>query len=205
MTTQLIFDFCFFKSTVRLSYEPEIDNVKRLFEYYNSLLLIEKRFFHQSQCNFTYFTWYDCINGIQSTQKSIQFEKASVLFNCAALYTQIAGIRENGNLPKNSEGCLLNEQKLHWQSAAGCLQYLNGNFSNAPSMDMSNTMLELFIEVFLCQAYEIQVKILLKNSKSNEFLNYVLVSKIYAHVSEYHRSETQKSTEWIFLLENDSL
>jgi hypothetical protein len=152
--------------------------VKRLFEYFNSLLLIEKRFFNlQSQCNYIYFTWYDCINGIQSTQKSIQYEKASILFNCAALYTQIAAIRQNG---KES---LLNEQTIHWQSAAGCLKYLNANFSNSPSMDMCNTVLELFSEIFICQAYESSAKVYLKESKLKQFCNFISISKIYAHVS----------------------
>lgn len=167
-----------FQSTIRLSYEPEVDNLKRLFEYYNSLLLIERRLFNlQSQCNFVYFTWYDCINGIQSTQKSIQFEKASILFNIAALYTQIAAIRQNGN------EMLLNDQKLYWQCASGCLNYLNINFSNAPSLDMSNEVLDLFIDIFLCQAHEIQAKILLKESKTKQFYNFICISKIYSHVS----------------------
>jgi ribosome-associated toxin RatA of RatAB toxin-antitoxin module len=155
-----------------------MDSVKRLFEYYCSLILVEKRFFNlQSQCNYIYFTWYDCINGIQSTQKSIQYEKASVLFNCAALYSQIAAIRQNGK--EN----LLNEQKLHWQLAAGCLKYLNVNFSNSPSLDMSNQVLDLFIETFISQAYESLAKSFIKESKIKQFSNFISVSKIYAHVS----------------------
>jgi hypothetical protein len=167
------------KSTIRLSYEPDIDSIKRLFEYYNSLIFIEKRFFHQSQCNFIYFTWNDSINGIQSTQKSIQFEKASILFNCAALYTQIAGLRQNS---AHNSIYLLSEQKLYWQSAAGCMKYLNANFSNAPSMDMSGKVLELFVEIFVCQAYEVEVKILLKHSDTIEFCNFLTIAKIYSHV-----------------------
>lgn len=155
--------------------------MKRLFEYYCSLLLIEKRFFNlQSQCNYIYFTWYDCINGIQSTQKSIQYEKASILFNCAALYTQIAAIRQNG------KDNLLIDQQMHWQAAAGCLKYLNVNFSNSPSMDMSNQILDLFVDIFLCQAHESMAKrILLKESKIKQFSSLISISKIYSHVSVY--------------------
>ena len=138
--------------------------------------MAERRFFRQSQCNFVYFTWYDCINGIQATQRSIQFEKASILFNCAALYTQIAAVRHNG------KDNLLSEQKLYWQYAAGCLEYLNVNFSNSPSLDMNNKVLQIFIDVFLCQAYEIEAKILLKGAQFKQLYNFVNVAKIYSNV-----------------------
>lgn len=146
--------------------------------------IVEKRFFQNSQCNQIYFTWYDSINGIESTQKSIQFEKASVLFNCSALYSQLAAIC-----------CDVNDQKLHeqmnyWLKAAGCLNYLNTNFSNSPSLDMSPLMLYIFYEIFLSQAYEIKAKILLVSSNELDiydvnhcFMSYINCSKIYAHVS----------------------
>ncbi len=94
-----------------------------LFEYFNSLQLIERRFFQNSQCGHVFFTWYDSINGVESTQKSIQFEKASILFNCATLYTQLAAICCDGNEQKHEE------QMIYWQKAAGCLKFLTTNFS----------------------------------------------------------------------------
>ena len=101
-----------------------------------------------------------------------------MLFNCAALYTQIGAVRQNGK--EN----FLNEKKAHWQSAAGCLKYLNVNFSNSPSMDMSSPVLDVFIETFLCQAYESMAKSFLKESKLKQFSNFISIAKIYAHVSK---------------------
>lgn len=150
--------------------------------------IVEKRFFQNSQCNFIFFTWYDSINGIESTQKSIQFEKASIIYNCAALYTQLGAIISDGNEHKIK----LDEQMSYWLKAAGCLSYLNANFSNSPSLDMSSFMVSFFTEVFICQAYEIRTKILLSPANvflSNKydckslFISYTNASKIYSHVS----------------------
>lgn len=175
----------FRESTIRLSYEPCIDNINRLFEYFNSLNLTEKRFFQGSQCTNVNFTWFDSINGVESTQKSIQFEKASILFNCAALYSQIAAICCDGSSDRK-----LDDQLINWLRAAGCLKYLNTNFSNSPSLDMSSFMLHFFADIFVCQAYEIKSKLLLlTNNEFNVydpkhlFVTYTNCSRIYSHVN----------------------
>jgi hypothetical protein len=86
---------------------------------------------------------------------------------------------------QNGKDYLLSEQKLYWQYAAGCLDYLNANFSNSPSMDMNNHALQLFIDIFMCQAYEVEAKILLKGAQVKQFYNYVNVAKIYSYVSKF--------------------
>lgn len=47
----------------------------------------------------SFVTRFDSLTGVPSTQKTIAFEKASVLFNIAALYTQIAArqVRATGS------------------------------------------------------------------------------------------------------------
>jgi len=174
----------FRETTIRLSYEPSVESIHRMIEYFNTLNMVEKRFFQNSQCTNVHFTWYDSINGIESTQKSVQFEKASVLFNCSALYTQLAAICCDGNNKK------LNDQMSYWLRAAGTLTYLNTNFSNSPSLDMSSFLLEFFIDVFHCQAYEIKAKIMLTGFGTNiefntkqSFLTYLECARIYSHVS----------------------
>lgn len=176
----------FRETTIRLSYEPSMESINRMIEYFNTLNIVEKRFFQNSQCTNVHFTWYDSINGIESTQKSVQFEKASVLFNCCALYTQLAAICCDGNNKK------LNDQMSYWLRAAGTLNYLNANFSNSPSLDMSSFLLEFFIDVFHCQAYEIKAKIMLTgfgtNSEYNtkqSFVTYLECARIYSHVSSF--------------------
>ena len=173
----------FRESTIRLSYEPSLDSIKRLFEYFNSLFLIEKRFFQDSKCNNVNFTWFDSINGVESTQKSIQFEKASIMFNCATLFTQLAAICCDGNDQK------LEEQLMYWQRATGCLIYLNATFSNSPNSDMCSFVLQFLIDTFKCQAYETKAKLFIANSDSIKydpkrlFVNYANSAKIYSHVN----------------------
>ena len=170
-----------------MSYEPSHESLARLFEYFNSLSLVERRFFQNSQCKHVYFTWFDSLNGVESTQKSIQFEKAAILFNCATLFTQLAAICCDGNnSPK-----VLNEQLSYWLQAAGCLNYLNTNFSNSPSLDMSAFVLSFFTDVFLCQAYEIKAKLLLFANadecdvfdSKHVFVTYIKCSRLYSFVS----------------------
>lgn len=175
------------KLTLGLSYEPNQISICHLFEYYNALYSIEKRFFQDSQCDGVFFTWYDSINGIESSQKSIQFERASVIFNCSALYSQLAGICYDGKPEK------LNEQMSYWQKAAGCLVYLTKNFSNSPTPDMNPCLVNLFVEIFMCQAYETKCKLSLTefrdnnvkydfNSAKNLFTTYATCARVFSYV-----------------------
>ena len=136
------------------------------------------------------------MNGVESTQKSIQFEKASILFNIAALYTQLASIfsdSPNGiqNMGKEENESKLEDQLIYWLKAAGCINYLNANFSNSPSLDMSAFSLYFFVDIFMTQAYEIKAKLILnsltKCSNNYEakcmFVNYTNCSRIYSHVT----------------------
>lgn len=176
----------FRESTIKQSYEPKVESIQRLFEYFNSLQLLERRFFQNSQCNHVFFTWYDSINGVESTQKSIQFEKASILFNCATLYTQLAAICCDGKEQ------LREDQLIYWQKAAGCLHFLTNNFSNSPSFDMSSLLLNFFIGIFICQAYEVKAKLLILDIMSDAeqatnvqkvFCSYMTCARIYSHIS----------------------
>ena len=60
-----------------------------LFQYYNQLYFVERRFFPPDRSNGIYFEWYDSLTGVPCMQKTVAFEKASVLFNIGGLYTQM--------------------------------------------------------------------------------------------------------------------
>ncbi|RNA32573.1 rhophilin-2 isoform X2 [Brachionus plicatilis] len=210
--------FNFFRqSSILLCSEPSEKSLTRLFEYYKCLNIVEKRFFQNSQCNQIHFTWYDSINGVESTQKSIQFEKASILFNCSALYSQLAAICCDISDQK------LDDQMTYWLKAAGSVNYLNTNFSNSPSLDMSPFMLYLFYDIFLSQAYEIKAKMLLMTKNEldvydikHRFVSFVNCSKIYAHVAQIYEQISNKLSSnlpiknylpeiWYFLIKVKSL
>jgi hypothetical protein len=56
----------------------------------------------------------------------VAFEKASVLFNIGALYTQI-GARQDRGTPRGLDSAVDN-----FLRAAGMFQYIHENFTNAP-------------------------------------------------------------------------
>ena len=73
---------------------------------------------------------YDSLTGVPSCQRTVAFEKASVLFNIAALYTQI-GTRQDRDSQKGLDTAVDN-----FLRSAGTFQYIHENFTNAPSMDL---------------------------------------------------------------------
>ena len=67
----------------------DMEGVSLLFQYYNQLHFVERRFFPSDKRNGLYFEWYDSFTGVPCIQKTVTFEKACVLFNIGGLYTQI--------------------------------------------------------------------------------------------------------------------
>ncbi|GFY65556.1 rhophilin-2 [Trichonephila inaurata madagascariensis] len=124
------------------------NGVKLLFNYYNLLYYIDRRFFPPHRNMGIFFEWFDSLTGVPSTQKTIAFEKASVLFNIAALYTQIAAKQDR----TNSSG--VDAAVDNFLRAAGMFRYIRDNFSNAPSMDLSSDTLDTLIQLMLAQARE---------------------------------------------------
>ena len=69
--------------------------IKLLYEYYNQLTLLEKRMFINQSFAGIQFTWFDSLTAHQTSIASLAYEKASVLFNIAVLWTQIAAKKVN--------------------------------------------------------------------------------------------------------------
>ena len=80
---------------------------------------------------------FDSLTGVPSCQRTVAFEKASVLFNIGALYTQI-GSRQDRNSPEGLDRAVDN-----FLRAAGTFQYVLENFTNAPSLDLQSETLEM--------------------------------------------------------------
>ena len=75
--------------------ERSENGVKLLYEYYNQLTLLEKRMFTNQSFAGIQFTWFDALTAHQTSNKSLAYEKASVLFNIGVLWTQIAAKKVN--------------------------------------------------------------------------------------------------------------
>ncbi|XP_054276992.1 rhophilin-2-like isoform X2 [Macrosteles quadrilineatus] len=122
--------------------------VALLFQYYNQLYFVERRFFPPDRSLGIYFEWYDSLTGVPSCQRTVAFEKACVLFNIAALYTQL-GAKQDRLTAKGLDAAVDN-----FLRAAGTFTYVHENFTNAPSMDLAPHMLDMLVQLMLAQARE---------------------------------------------------
>ncbi|KAL2730333.1 rhophilin-2 isoform X3, partial [Vespula maculifrons] len=119
-----------------------------LLRYYNQLYFIERRFFPPDRSLGIHFEWFDSLTGVPSRQRTVAFEKASILFNAGALYTQLAAKQDR----HSTRG--LDQAVDAFLRAAGTFRYIHENFTNAPSMDLGPDMLEMLVQLMLAQARE---------------------------------------------------
>ncbi|XP_013774990.1 rhophilin-2-B-like isoform X1 [Limulus polyphemus] len=119
-----------------------------LFQYYNLLYYVERRFFPPHRSMGIYFEWFDSLTGVPSTQKTVAFEKASILFNIAAVYTQIGAKQDR------TKSSAVDDAVDNFLRAAGMFHYIKENFSNAPSMDLAPDTLQTLTHLMLAQARE---------------------------------------------------
>ncbi|XP_055891431.1 rhophilin-1-like isoform X2 [Biomphalaria glabrata] len=123
--------------------------VDLLMEYFNQLSYVDKRFFSgKTHLPIFFCHWYDCLTGVPDTQKSIGFEKGSILYNIGALFTQIACKQDR----TTKEGLV--QAIVNFEKAAGAFKYLENRFSAAPSQDMQSETLIMLEMLMLAQAQE---------------------------------------------------
>ncbi|KAL1841833.1 hypothetical protein VTJ49DRAFT_6510 [Mycothermus thermophilus] len=120
-----------------------------LYRYYGQLELLDLRFPVDEQHIRVSFTWYDAFTHKATSQYSLAFEKASIIFNISAVLSCHAAIQT-----RSQESGL--KQAYHsFQAAAGMFTYINENFLHAPSADLSRDTIKSLINVMLAQAQEV--------------------------------------------------
>ncbi|XP_062997032.1 rhophilin-2 [Elgaria multicarinata webbii] len=152
--------------------------VEMLLSYFVQLGFVENRFFSPSRHLGILFTWYDSFTGVPVCQKNLLLEKASILFNIGALYTQI-GTRCNRQTQAG-----LQKAVDAFQRAAGVLNYLKETFTHTPSYDMSPAMLSVLIKMMLAQAQECVFEQICLPGIRNEFFTLVKMAQEVAKVGE---------------------
>ena len=111
-------------------------------------------------------------------QKTVAFEKASVLFNIGGLYTQI-GTRQDRTTEEGLDCAVDN-----FLRAAGTFQFIQENFSNAPSSDLGTDCLQMLVQLMLGQARECLLeKTVLGLQDGNDLDLCLELSQEAAHVS----------------------
>lgn len=128
------------------------DKLEINFAYYNQLYFVDRRFFLPNSNGPVLYDWYDALTGMIATQKTVGFEKGSVLFNIAVLFAQKA------SKVKWKEALDLDEAVEDFRKAAGAFQYLRDNFLHAPSVDMQMTSTVLLTQLMMSQAFECQLE-----------------------------------------------
>ncbi|XP_049826828.1 rhophilin-2-like isoform X2 [Aethina tumida] len=159
-----------FMDTRQAMRTPLRDNsgIGLLFRYYNQLYFVERRFFPPDRSLGIYFEWFDSLTGVPSCQRTVAFEKACVLFNMGAVYTQI-GAKQDRSTTKGLDAAVDS-----FLRAAGTFRYIHENFTNAPSMDLGPEMLEMLVQLMLAQARECLLEKLQLQSEDNRSLDICL-------------------------------
>lgn len=154
--------------------------VELLAKYFSHLPLIESRFFSPTHQTGIFFTWYDSFTGVPVCQQNLSLEKASILFNMAALFSQI-GTRSNRQTTVGLEEAISSFQK-----AAGILNHLKESFTHTPSYDMSPAMLSMLIRMMLAQAQECLFEKTALPGIQNQFYSLLKMAQEAAKVSEIY-------------------
>ncbi|GAB1319049.1 bck1-like resistance to osmotic shock [Madurella fahalii] len=120
-----------------------------LYRYYGQLELLDLRFPVDEQHIRVSFTWFDAFTHKATSQHSLAFEKASIIFNISAVLSCHAA-----NQTRSQEAGL--KTAYHsFQAAAGMFTYINENFLHAPSSDLSRDTVKTLINIMLAQAQEV--------------------------------------------------
>lgn len=140
-----------------------------LYRYYGQLELFDLRVpVNDHGGVHAQFVWYDAFKDSKSVkQTSIAFEKLCVLFNLAAVLSEIA-----------SQALEEKDYKLSYQSlqnAAGIYRFISENFLNAPSDDLQQDTIKGLEQLMLSQAQEV---FLMKILNGDGEVKHSLVAKL---------------------------
>uniref|UniRef100_A0A8C7HTG3 Rhophilin, Rho GTPase binding protein 2 n=1 Tax=Oncorhynchus kisutch TaxID=8019 RepID=A0A8C7HTG3_ONCKI len=163
--------------------------IEILAKYFSHIPLLESRFFSATRQMGIFFTWYDSFTGVPVCQQNVSLEKASILFNIGALYTQI-GTRCN-----RQTGAGLQDAITAFQKAAGVLHHLKETFTHTPSYDMSPSMLSMLIKMMLAQAQECLFEKIALSGIRNEFFSLLKMAHEAAKVGDTYDQVHQSMSQ----------
>ncbi|KAJ7768462.1 BRO1-domain-containing protein, partial [Mycena metata] len=153
-----------------------------LYKYFGQLELLELRF---SEIRVT-FPWHDAFTRKLTTQTSIAYEKASILFQIASTHSAIAS-SQNRSSPEG-----LKRAFYYFRTCAGMLTYINENFLHAPSKDLSKEVVKFLIGVILAQATEVFWEKCVEEKKASG-----LVAKIASQAASMYTTLSEEVKEFM--------
>ncbi|KFY32930.1 hypothetical protein V495_08596 [Pseudogymnoascus sp. VKM F-4514 (FW-929)] len=120
-----------------------------LYRYYGQLELLDLRFPVDENHIKISFTWFDAFTHKPTSQFSLAYEKASIIFNISAVLSCHAANQSR------SEDTGLKTAYHSFQASAGMFTYINENFLHAPSTDLSRDTVKTLIQIMLAQGQEV--------------------------------------------------
>ncbi|KAI9846032.1 MAG: bck1-like resistance to osmotic shock [Thelocarpon superellum] len=120
-----------------------------LYRYYGQLELLDLRFPVDENHIRISFTWFDAFTHKPTSQYSLAYEKASIIFNISAVLSCHAAFQNR------SEDTGLKTAYHSFQASAGMFTYINENFLHAPSTDLSRDTVKTLIGIMLAQGQEV--------------------------------------------------
>ncbi|KYG46391.1 hypothetical protein M433DRAFT_142991 [Acidomyces richmondensis BFW] len=123
-----------------------------LYRYYGQLELLDLRFPIDENHIKISFTWFDAFTHKPTSQYSLAYEKASVIFNISAVLSCHAAHQNR------HEDTGLKTAYHSFQASAGMFTYINENFLHAPSTDLSRETVKTLISIMLAQAQEVFIE-----------------------------------------------
>lgn len=153
-----------------------------MYKYFGQLELLELRF-SEIRVN---FPWRDAFTGKLTTQTSIAYEKACIIFQIAATHSSIASSQNRSD----PEG--LKRAFYYFRTCAGMLTYINDNFLHAPSTDLSREVIKFLVGIILAQATEVFFEKCTDEKKGN-----ALVSKIASQAAFLYSGLNEEAKEFM--------
>ncbi|KIW86869.1 uncharacterized protein Z519_12490 [Cladophialophora bantiana CBS 173.52] len=135
-----------------------------LYRYYGQLELLDLRFPIDEAHIKISFQWFDAFTRASTSQYSLAFEKASVIFNIAAVLSCHAAAQNR------SEDKDLKTAYHSFQASAGMFTYINENFLHAPSTDLNRETIKTLINIVLGQAQEVFMEKQVRDGKKPALL-----------------------------------
>ncbi|KAI5116512.1 hypothetical protein M0805_001867 [Coniferiporia weirii] len=153
-----------------------------LYKYFGQLELLELRF-AEIRVN---FPWHDAFTNKLTTQTSLAFEKASIIFQIAATHSAIAASQNRSD----PEG--LKRAFHYFRTGAGMLTYINDNFLHAPSTDLSREVVKFLVNIMLAQATEVFFEKCVDEKKASG-----LVAKIASQAASLYTALCEEVKEFM--------
>ncbi|KAF1986616.1 BRO1-domain-containing protein [Aulographum hederae CBS 113979] len=179
------------------SLEPHVSGVKKIQVYAAQLVWIGGKFPIDIGVDFSWYPALGYNTSRPTSQNNIRFELANILYNLAAMYSQLA-MSSNRSTPEG-----LKTASNYFCLCAGVLSYLRTDvvpeMRSAPPEDMDTMTLECLEQLFLAQAQECFWQKAVKDGMKDAIIAKLAtkVSDYYSDASDWGVKSDTITSEWI--------